>query len=273
MIESRRRSSAEFTELPSATRTATRSASRVVGGLRLLPEAFEFWQGHPDRLHDRLRFRHTVGRVGRGAAGAVIRGFGGVSQVSSGGRGAGSGGWSPAGLNQMNRDINAAALAALEINSSSRAVDLGFGGGVGLRATARRPGPARTGVERSPDMLAAAAKRFSRDTPKRAARLAEGSAAALALGDGEVDRLLTVHTLYFWRDAEAGMAELHRVTAPAGRVCVAIQPREAMEGDPLHEHGFTLYSAADLRRLLGGAGFAAVEVREGEGRLLGLAML
>ncbi len=31
------------------------------GGLRLVPNEVEFWQGHPDRLHDRLRFRHTVG--------------------------------------------------------------------------------------------------------------------------------------------------------------------------------------------------------------------
>jgi pyridoxamine 5'-phosphate oxidase len=34
---------------------------RSWGGLRLVPEVVEFWQGHPDRLHDRLRFRHTVG--------------------------------------------------------------------------------------------------------------------------------------------------------------------------------------------------------------------
>lgn len=30
------------------------------GGLRLTPTAVEFWQGRPDRLHDRLRFRSTA---------------------------------------------------------------------------------------------------------------------------------------------------------------------------------------------------------------------
>src|SRR3954454_5572281 len=38
------------------------------GGLRVVPDTVEFWQGRPDRLHDRLRFRRE-----RGGAWAVER--------------------------------------------------------------------------------------------------------------------------------------------------------------------------------------------------------
>lgn len=169
-------------------------------------------------------------------------------------------------LNRGNRRTNERAIELLEVEPSShRVLDVGFGGGVGLELLGARGLSMVSGVDHSEDAVRAARKRFA-----GAERLEVASVEALPFEDGAFDRILSVHTIYFWPDADAGARELFRVTAPGGRVVLAFMRGEKMREQKIHEHGFAFFEAADVAALLTGAGFAPVRV-EGDGPLFAVA--
>ena len=167
-------------------------------------------------------------------------------------------------LNRGNRPTNARAVELLEVSAEHRVLDVGFGGGVGLGLLGERSPALLAGADHSDDAVRAARKRFP------GARLEVAGIDALPFEDGAFDRVLSVHTIYFWPDAQAGARELFRVTAPGGRVVLAFMRGEEMRAKKIHEHGFAFFEAADAAALLTGAGFAPVRV-EGDGPLFAVA--
>ena len=158
-------------------------------------------------------------------------------------------------LNRGNRAANLGALERLGVQPGDRVLDLGFGGGVALAVLAERPAGSITGVDRSPDMVAAAAKRF-----RGRVRVLEASVESLPFGDDSFDRILSSHTVYFWPDPDAGARELKRVLAPNGRLVLVLGSRASMERRRIHRTGFTLYSADEIAALLEHSGFERVQV-------------
>jgi ubiquinone/menaquinone biosynthesis C-methylase UbiE len=164
------------------------------------------------------------------------------------------------GLNRGNRDVVLAAVAATGLTSRQVGADIGFGGGVGLRALLDRVGPEGHvhGVELSDTALALARRRLRRDGAAGRLSLHAGDLADLPLPDDCLDAVITVNTVYFVEDLGRAFAELVRVVRPGGRAIVGVGDPEAMSAMPVTAHGFTLRPINDLVTVLRGSGFDPV---------------
>lgn len=109
--------------------------------------------------------------------------------------------------------------AALGVNPGDRVLDLGCGPGFGIAELLDRVGATGSivGVDRSPQMLSAAARRCA---GHRNVTLHEADVAALPVDDAAFDRALSVQVIEYVPDVTAALAELRRVVRPGGRVVV-----------------------------------------------------
>src|SRR3954452_17433949 len=167
-------------------------------------------------------------------------------------------------LNLANARGNAAAVEVLEVSSDHRALDVGFGGGVALRKLAARAHSV-AGIDPSEAAVRAARQSFRREIAEGRVQVEEGSVETLPFGDADFDRVLTVHTIYFWPDPERGLREILRVLKPGGRLVLVTDTR----GPPkaIAKHGFASYSQEQQTELLRASGFSDVGF-ERRGRLL-----
>ena len=105
------------------------------------------------------------------------------------------------------------------VGPGDRVLDVGCGPGRFLREAAGR-GADAVGVDPSAQM-----RRLARRlTPARlgdAVTVVDGTAERLPLEDGAATVAWAVASVHHWTDREAGLAELHRVLEPGGRLLLA----------------------------------------------------
>lgn len=155
----------------------------------------------------------------------------------------------------------AAGLAS--VSDTDRVVDIGCGPGNAVRAAAER-GARVVGVDPSPLMLRLA--RFAtRDHPN--VSWSQGTAEALPVPDGWATLVWSLKTVHHWRDVTAGLTELRRALAPAGRLLV-MEKRVQPGATGLASHGWTEQQVESFATQCGAAGFTGVrrdEHRRGRG--------
>ncbi|WP_410645195.1 class I SAM-dependent methyltransferase [Amycolatopsis sp. lyj-346] len=157
-------------------------------------------------------------------------------------------------LNRRNREAVVQAVAALELSGTERALDIGFGGGLGLGLLLRKTATVQ-GVEISKTMLDRARRTFRREIGAGRLVLSEGPMTALPLDDGSVDAIVTTNTVYFVDDLGKAFAEVARVLAPGGRFVLGIGDPDLMgRARMLTDNGFCIRPIPEIEATLDTAG-------------------
>jgi ubiquinone/menaquinone biosynthesis C-methylase UbiE len=93
-------------------------------------------------------------------------------------------------------------IGLLHLRPTDRILEIGFGAGRGLALTLEQAHQGRvTGVDLSPTMIRAAARRNRSAFARGKLTLVRGDVATLPFGEASFDKLFSIHTFYFWPDS------------------------------------------------------------------------
>jgi SAM-dependent methyltransferase len=132
-------------------------------------------------------------------------------------------------------------LDLLGIQPADQLLELGFGAGRALALAAERaPGGLVLGLDRSPTMVRAAARRNRAASRAGHIALLRGNLGALPFAGRRFDKIWSIHTFYFWPDPPRLVAELLRLLAPGGTLAITMATGHDTPGGaraywPLHQ--------------------------------------
>lgn len=79
--------------------------------------------------------------------------------------------------------------------------------------------------------------------------------------DQKFDKVLTVNTIYFWKEPLELLGELYRVLRPGGRVAIAFAAKEFIYDLAFANNGFTLYNRTDFKNLVAQTDFEILKFK------------
>src|SRR5579884_2659368 len=124
---------------------------------------------------------------------------------------------------RQHRPETAWTIDLLHIQPTDTVLEIGFGAGEGVRLAALKACDGRVmGIDLSEDMVRVAKRRNARAVKAERVVLSQGTVTALPFQDQQFDKIMTIHTVYFWSEIFQALSELYRVLKPEGRVVITL---------------------------------------------------
>ena len=162
------------------------------------------------------------------------------------------------GMKHGNRSLNEWTIEQLNLDSSDRVLEVGFGPGVSIKQVAEIVSDGWVaGIDCSNTMLEQARKRNAATIALGQVELKHGDVSSLPYNNDTFDKVFAVQVLYFWKDPVAILSELNRVAKPGGKIALSILDKKYLERARITQTGvFNLYNGKDIVQLLFQAGFS-----------------
>jgi len=159
------------------------------------------------------------------------------------------------------RRVNHRTLALLGIEPDHRVLELGCGSGSALaEAIERTAGGAVLGLDVSATMVAMAKRRNREAVARGTASIRQVDGVNLGLEPASFDRIFTVHTLYFWKNAPEILRQLRESLRNQARLVLTFRPAEAGIPVRFRDSTYRFYTEAEVESLLQQAGFTDVQL-------------
>ncbi len=126
----------------------------------------------------------------------------------------------------QHRPETAWTLHLLDIQPTDTVLEVGFGAGQGIKLAAAKVNSGRIiGIDLSEEMVRVATRRNASAVKTGRVALLQGNITALPFEDQYFDKIMTIHTLYFWpepHESSQALSELCRVLKPGGRLVITL---------------------------------------------------
>jgi ubiquinone/menaquinone biosynthesis C-methylase UbiE len=159
--------------------------------------------------------------------------------------------------------LNREALGSLALQASDHLLEVGFGHGRTIRLAAEQVRQGFVaGVDVSEDMVRMGHRRCADLVGKGLVELTVGDSRRLPYADNSFDKVLCVHTIYFWRKPNKDLGEILRVLKPGGRLVLGFRAKsKGGSTSDFPETVYSFYSIDEVSTLLESAGFEKSSIR------------
>ena len=111
----------------------------------------------------------------------------------------------------------------LEVQPTDTVLEVGFGAGQAIKLAAEKASDGRVmGIDLSEVMVRVATRRNAQAVKAGRVALTQGNMTALPFEDQHFDKIMTIHTFYFWSEPSQVLSELYRVLKSNGRVVITL---------------------------------------------------